>query len=503
MKFTNIFNLLLAGAFVAGASSCVDEIEYTPAEKVDLADYYFSTGNVTQNDLDEGQTSFSVLLGRLNTEGEQTVPVKTEIKTDADTTDLFTIPKTVTFADGEGTALLTVTYDEAKLTRKVNYDFNFSLDGIQDTPYYLGNLNVTCIYNPWITLGKGVYTDVIIGNVFSLEGWPFTYGVTVQEHPDTKGFYRLVNPYAPGTYPIAGVNYGTSNYYVLIHAEDPTAVYLETSNIGFCGNPTYGRFLVSSTAYLNMTEEDSTLEQEKEAGNCGELEQGNVFIPAEKIEIAMESYQDGAWNFKNSEEFHLVLPGYDALDRNWETLGMCDFTDGFCGPFLTAPQDNHTYKVRVDINKKSPNIIRIVDPYGAEAGYPKSLRDPSKYITFDVANPNCIMLSDTITTVAHNRKTFGVVLAMTVADSLFQKEGWSVQEIIDEGIGGSFADSVITIPAMDVIGMWSNNKKHIYQETTDVVLDLRYKNRIPWEPATPAAADAPVVSKPMVLELRK
>ena len=500
MKFTNIFNLLLAGAFVAGASSCVEEIEYTPAEKVDLADYYFSTGNVTQNDLDEGQTSFSVLLGRLSTEGEQTVPVKTVVTAEgADPTGIFKIPETVTFADGEGTALLTVTYDEAKLTRKVNYDFSFSLDGIQDTPYYLGNLNVTCMYNPWITLGKGVYTDVIVGTFFNIDGWPFTYGVTVQEHPDTKGFYRLVNPYAPGTYPIEGVNYGTSNYYVLIHAEDPTAVYLETSNIGFCGNPTYGRFLVSSTAYLNMTEEDSTLEDEKKAGNCGVLEQGNIFIEADKVQIAMELYQDGAWARQNTEEFHLVLPGYSALDRNWETLGMCDFTDGFCGPFLTNPQDNHTYKVRVDINKKSPNVIRIVDPYGAEAGYPKSLRDPSEYITFDVANPNCIMLSDTITTVAHNRKTFGVVLATTQANSLFQG-GLSIDEIVSEGIGGTFADSVITIPAEEIIGIWSNNKKNVYQETTDVVLDLRAKNRIPWEPAS---AEASVVSKPMVLELRK
>ena len=204
----------------------------------------------------------------------------------------------------------------------------------------------------------------------------------------------------------------------------------------------------------------------------------SLFLPTKfRLQWSYTRTEHGlARTLKSSTSF---FPDIAISTATGETLGMCDFTDGFCGPFLTDPQDNHTYKVRVDINKKSPNVIRIVDPYGAEAGYPKSLRDPSEYITFDVANPNCIMLSDTITTVAHNRRTFGVVLATTQANSLFQ-EGLSIEEIVSEGIGGTFADSVITIPADQVVGIWSNTKKNVYQETTDVVLDLRAKNRIPW-----------------------
>lgn len=75
MKLSNIFHLLLAGAFAAGVSSCMDEVKYTPAEDVPMAEVYFSTGNPTEESLEEGQTSFTVLLGRANAGAEQTVTV--------------------------------------------------------------------------------------------------------------------------------------------------------------------------------------------------------------------------------------------------------------------------------------------------------------------------------------------------------------------------------------------------------------------------------------------
>ena len=83
------------------------------------------------------------------------------------------------------------------------------------------------MYNPWITLGKGVYTDVIVGTFFNIDGWYFHLRRDRSGASRHQGLLPPRQPLCPpGTYPIEGVNYGTSNYYVLIHAEDPTAVYL-------------------------------------------------------------------------------------------------------------------------------------------------------------------------------------------------------------------------------------------------------------------------------------
>ena len=159
----------------------MDEVKYTPAEDVPMADVYFSTGNATEESLEEGQTSFTILLGRAVAGPEQTVTVHHTVATDStgiSADGVFTIPESVTFAEGEGTALLEIPFDEAQLVKKVHYNFTFSLDGINDTPYYLGKLDVACTYNPWETLGTGIYTDAIIGSVFSDladSGWPFTW----------------------------------------------------------------------------------------------------------------------------------------------------------------------------------------------------------------------------------------------------------------------------------------------------------------------------------------
>lgn len=502
MKLSNIFHLLLAGAFAAGVSSCIDEVKYTPAEDVPMAEVYFSTGNPTQESLEEGQTSFTVLLGRANAGAEQTVTVHHTVASDSTGLDIdgvFTIPESVTFAEGEGTALLEVTYDEAQLIKKVSYNFTFSLDGINDTPYYLGKLDVACTYNPWETLGTGIYTDAIVGSVFDFSsyGWPFTYNVTVQEHPDIKGFYRLLNPYAPGTYPLTfQPDYGNKDYYVYIHAEDPEKVYVETSNIGLCVNSQYGRMIIASESYIQM-EEGAT-----DGLKFGTLEKGNIVIPEEQILIAMELYSNGQWVESNAVDFVLVLPGFKPIS-DWEEVGMCDFTDGFNGPFRKTPVNGNKYKVLVEHNTKTPSLYRIVDPFGAESGYPSSsTATPSEYITFNVANENCVVLTDTIAT-NFTKLGQGTFMVTTEANYQIEENGMSMEELVEVGIGGTFKDNVITIPGDQILGWYKLKPENIVRQTepyTDVVLDLSAPE--PWEPASRKAPANIDVSK-MNLRLRK
>ena len=486
MKFTNIFHLLLAGAFVGGVSSCIDEVKYTPAEPVSLAEYYFSTGNPNYQDLEEGQKSFTVLLGRLDTTGEQTVAVQHNAEVDP----FFEIPESVTFAAGEGTATMTITYDETKLERKKEYVLDLKLDGIQSTPYYLGELAVTCMYNPWLTLGTGIYTDAIVCSVFDVE--PYTYNVTVQQHPDNPDLYRIKNPYAPGTYPLNGAGYDESKtYFITFNAEDQEGVYVETSNTGFSANSQYGNMLVSSKAYVNM-EDGGTLEEQKEAGLCGYVEEGNIFMPVNTLHIAMELYNNSAWSFSNeNQQMVLTLPGFKPVSE-WETYGMCDYTDGFAGPFMGTPQRNHTYKVLVEKHKKTEGMYRIVDPFGPESGYTIPTGSTvAEYITFDATNPKLVLVGGGIATPARKKGSGmrdGLFMATTVADYELMNTEVTQDELIEAGIGGTFENDIIRIPGDQVQGYYNAKPDDIIYQTepyTDVVLDL--KNVTPWEPASKKA----------------
>ncbi len=476
MKFKNIFQLFLAGTFLAGASSCVDEIEYTPAEKVDLAEFYFSTGNANEQTIEEGQTSFSVLLGRLNAGAEQTVNITSTVTADVEGTTgaPFTIPATATFAEGEGTASVEITIDESLLQRKVNYTLSLSLEGVQNTPYYLGTLDVVCNYNPWITLGTGIYVEALAGSIFDLtaQGWPFNYAVTVQEHPDTKGFYRILNPYTTDAFPLGSQASTDKDYYIYVHAEDAAQCYVESSNTGCNLNPSYGNILVTSYAWEAMLEGASNDDVAAE-GLFGTMENGNIVMPAGTLQLAMELYNNGAWSFDSAADFVLVLPGY-KLVTDWDVLGTCQFTDGFAGPFFSTAVNGNTYNVVVERHKKNPNIIRISEPFGDASGYKKPNFATSEYITFDVSDPDCVVLTESIVTPVSNLRR-GVFHATTEANYYMEVEGLTKDEVKEAGLGGTFKNDVITIPGAQICGTWSlvEDGELVYQPTnTDVVLNI-------------------------------
>lgn len=474
MKFSNIFHLLLAGVATAGLASCMESVDYTPAEPVALSPYYFSTGNGDYESLEEGQTSFSIIMGRASSEGTLTVPLQHNPEIDG----IFNVPAEVTFAEGEGVTTFDVTFDMVNIEKKKEYNIKLSLADVPDTPYSLGTLNITAYYNPWETLGMGIYTDAIVPSIFDIGSDPLTYNVEIQTHADRPGVYRLRNPYKPGIYPITGLDYGDKDYFVYINAADPEGVYVETSNTGFCGNPDYGRILVSSEAYENI-QNGGTIEEQKEADLCGELVKGNITIPKGKFMMAMEYYQGGAFSLPGKYDMKLTLPGYKP-ETEWKEVGMCNYTDGFAGPFMATPVLNNTYPVLVEQHKKNHNLYRIVDPFGAESGYTASAEGVDKYIVFDVTNPKCIQVGEGILTPYKDRR-FGVLYATTVADWEILRNNLAIEEIIDAGYGGSFENGVITIPGDQVVGYYKlrPNDQVSPKTPVDVVLDLNSATPVP------------------------
>lgn len=106
---------LCAALFVlpilAGLSSCSEkEAEYSAAEKLTNAQVYFSNETASQIEVKKQESSVSIPVMRINTDGALEVPIIAKIENAA-----YAIPSKVTFADGQNTANLVIIYNPDNL----------------------------------------------------------------------------------------------------------------------------------------------------------------------------------------------------------------------------------------------------------------------------------------------------------------------------------------------------------------------------------------------------
>lgn len=154
----------------------------------------------------------------------------------------------------------------------------------------------------WHTLGYVDYTDGIFVGLFLNELGIETWDVEVQEHNETEGLYRMVNPYAE--WPLLGElewSLVKGNHYITINAENPDAVYMPTSEPGVyvpttCPrtNAPFGNITVMSQAYYLVATEQLTFEQAFKQGLFGTMKDDVVTFPAGGLFIVEES---GKWLF--------------------------------------------------------------------------------------------------------------------------------------------------------------------------------------------------------------
>lgn len=107
-KFFKYTFIALLGVLTLGLSSCTDEYEYTPASKTELGGNAFlvSGGSTAKSFLPEAEQSFTFKVSRIDSTEAQTVGLSSS-------NDKFTVPATVSFAAGQGTAEVKVNFDIA------------------------------------------------------------------------------------------------------------------------------------------------------------------------------------------------------------------------------------------------------------------------------------------------------------------------------------------------------------------------------------------------------
>ncbi len=143
MKLNKIFaKAFMALAAIAGFTACSSD-DYEMVGKPTNAQVYFSNENDTELLLEENQNQVEVEVTRIKTDGALTVPV-----TATDASGFFTVAGSVTFADGESTAKLPISFNFSDLENDKDYPVTLTLQS-ETCAYGDNTVTVNIKYAPW------------------------------------------------------------------------------------------------------------------------------------------------------------------------------------------------------------------------------------------------------------------------------------------------------------------------------------------------------------------
>ena len=146
MKSINkIMTLMLAVAAMAFTACSEKGADYEAASLPEGQQAYFSNTDATSILLNDGQNSFTYDVYRTNTTGDCSVTIT---KTTND--NIFTIPSSVTFKDGENKASFPVTFDFSYFKEHSDTDIPLSIAlNSETTTYGNSTANINVKYAPW------------------------------------------------------------------------------------------------------------------------------------------------------------------------------------------------------------------------------------------------------------------------------------------------------------------------------------------------------------------
>lgn len=294
MKTRKFLTYFLGAVLLAGAASCSDDLEYTPAELPDNAQVYFPNSQPAAVTLEADQSSVSVTVSRKVTTDALTVPVALK-----GGEGLFTAPANVSFAAGAAQAVLPVTFDRSKLTDGASYSLTLEIgDAALTTPYGQSSFALTLsVPEPYVLLGKGLYREDCITTFYKVDC--VEYEVEIYENTNNPGFIYLKNPYG-AAYPYNEPgDYTTEDVYFAIQIKESTGeVLIPKQGVG-CdwGN---GEFIIG-TAVL------------------GNYKDGVITFPQNGLVIGMANYNGGSLYYANTNGmFRVVMPGVVLSDYSVE-----------------------------------------------------------------------------------------------------------------------------------------------------------------------------------------
>ena len=282
-----LYFLAVAGTTMF-ASSCTDDLEYTPAGQPSGQQVYFAVDLAETINLEENSSSVTIPVSRVVTDEAASFSIFA-----TEESGLFTIPSTVDFAAGESTANLVITYTYSALTQDQTYSCTLTIGDTENTsPYGMSSYEFSLIApSPWTSLGMATYTEDIITAAYGIDNVSFE--VEIQQSDNNEGVYRLKNLYRAGTGLFSFYNFkdatgAASDYYITIDCTNPDAVTIAEQPLGFT-IVGLGELRLFSTA-------------------SGTFKDGVITFPKNGLSLVIPTISD---NFptNGSGLFRLVLPG--------------------------------------------------------------------------------------------------------------------------------------------------------------------------------------------------
>lgn len=311
-----IYSLLVVVATSLFMACATDP--YTPGEVPAGPQVSFSNENITSLDLsgEPGDEVQKIVLTRMVTKGALEVAI---LANAGDNKDLFTIPESVTFADGESVAELPITINIAAFEEDKEYAVSLLLaDDTQGTPYGNSSWNVTFKLFPWeliktetVETGQFRGGDAFTG-AFEVESALAEVDVKVYKHKSRAGMYLVEDPWIKVMAPTFGYEseeavledgVAHTTAHLVINCVDPEKCYIEEQTMGVNLGGQIGELKISSDYHP----------EDNPTGIAGTLDDGVLTWPKNGIILTLVGAKESLDSNVNGA-FRLVLPGCEAVD---------------------------------------------------------------------------------------------------------------------------------------------------------------------------------------------
>jgi hypothetical protein len=446
------------------STACSDENEYVPASAVNTPEVYLSRLDDTEFTLVETDNEIDIPFYRLSDGAASSVTVEV---TNPDAS-LFTVPTTVSFAEGEKTANLPISFNAKQLQGGVPYEITVKLTEGEDTPYYLTQVTYTLTYIPWedyVVDGSNMalYTDDLIDALFGVD--ILTWEVPVQYSEYMPGVYRFADIYKQYSPYYGQGSFDEETSYLYINANDPNCVYFCDARgnaydntgwaifySGWSLSDDYGEFQFTGfynyymyKASVAESDDDAEGYQSDAIDNAGKFDRGIITFPESSLLVRIPAYSSGWYTGNENGGFKIVMPGVDENDLyDWEDLGTGQWTDGVVYPYYgEAPQ---TYDVQIQyFSDGETTLYKMLNPY-KQGVMPDGLAyEDDKYIIFDASNPQCIKVDIQETGWIDTENNNGALSIINAASYLLLTQSSMTDEtIIKNGYNDVLANNKIT-----------------------------------------------------------
>lgn len=268
---TGLFNVYMAyyvsaGCFGYDAETIQVDGFYIPDYSIDIS--YINAFKGTEND--NGYVKINAILGA-DAQNVQAYVVNKDDDADAVAEEMLNGSIATTRIEHSGEIDIPIGNLEGNLMLVVASIANNTIKSIKSIKFEYYSIN------PWVSLGKGLYTDDLVSPLF-YDTWSATdatYEVEILKNTKT-GNYRIMNPYSNSVYPFANNDCAEEGRYIEINAEDPEGVYIEQQDLGFDWG--YGPMSICSYGgYLLENYDFATL---KAGGYFGKVVDNKILFPS-------------------------------------------------------------------------------------------------------------------------------------------------------------------------------------------------------------------------------